>query len=131
MTYPQFDIDPTTGGIIDITDPKAFYPQQQDQESLLEKQLGVLEKLDPYMDEGIGDKTVQNILAQTTGQQTQSVSPFADVIANQSMYPGGLDTTPLTGTLPTNAWGRETQFTPIVRFGLPRPKKKLMKRNTY
>tara|TARA_Y100000361_G_scaffold118256_1_gene109603 strand:+ start:399 stop:3401 length:3003 start_codon:yes stop_codon:yes gene_type:complete len=131
MTYPQFDIDPSTGGIIDITDPKAFYPNKESQKDLLEDQLDVLEKLDPYMDEGISDKVVSDILSQTTGEQTDSVSPYADIVANQSMYPGGLNTTPLTQTLPTQAYGSETPFLPIVRFGLERPKRKLVKRNTY
>jgi len=133
MTYPQFDIDPSTGGIIDITDPKAFYPSKENQDDLLQQQLDVLEDLEPYMgDDGISDATVTNILNQTTGTQAETVSPYADIIANESMYPGaGLNTTPLTQTLPQQAWGAETQFTPIVRFGLPRRKKKLKKRNTY
>jgi len=131
MTYPQFDIDPSTGGIIDITDPKAFYPNKENQKDLLEDQLDVLEKLDPYMDDGISEKVVSDILSQTTGTQTESVSPYANIVANESMYPGGLNTTPLTQTLPTQAYGSETPFLPIVRFGLERPKRKLVKRNTY
>ena len=133
MTYPQFDIDPSTGGIIDITDPKAFYPSKENQDDLLEQKLGVLEELEPYMGEdGISDATTLDILNSTTGTQQTQVSPYADIIANQSMYPGGgLNTTPLTQTLPTQAYGSETPFIPIVRFGLERPKRKLVKRNTY
>ena len=83
-------------------------------------------------EDGISDKTQQYILeGATLNPEQANVSAFADIVANNSMYPGGLNTTPLTQTLPTQAYGSETSFIPVVRFGLERPKRKRVKRNTY
>ena len=45
--YPQFDIDPASGGMIDITDPKAFYadPNYQDPQSHLDNYTETIDKL--------------------------------------------------------------------------------------
>ena len=45
--YPQFDIDPASGGMINITDPKAFYadPNYQDPKTYMENYTATIDEL--------------------------------------------------------------------------------------
>jgi hypothetical protein len=72
--YPQFDIDPSTGGLINITDPKAFYAHLNKDQSEFDKKIEKLNFLDEkgwLPQDGIDDKTIQLIL-KSEGQNPQS-----------------------------------------------------------
>lgn len=46
--YPQFNIDPRTGGMIEVTDTKAFYadPNYQDPQDAVDRYTAIIDKLD-------------------------------------------------------------------------------------
>jgi hypothetical protein len=72
--YPQFDIDPSTGGLINITDPKAFYAHLNKDQSEFDRKLTKLNKLDEkgwLPQDGIDDKTIQ-LLLKSEGQNPKS-----------------------------------------------------------
>ena len=73
--YPQFDIDPSTGGLINITDPKAFYAHLNKDQSEFDKRLNKLKKLDEKGwlgdDFELDDKAMQ-LLLKSEGQNPSS-----------------------------------------------------------
>jgi hypothetical protein len=72
--YPQFDIDPSTGGLINITDPKAFYAHLNKDQSQFDKKLEKMEILDKKeWLEHLDDKTIQYLL------KTEDQNPSSDL----------------------------------------------------
>jgi len=90
--YPQFDIDPSTGGIINITDPKAFYadPNYTDPKTAIgeyaaarDEYFKTFQTYDGFPDFEMPDNSKAG--QTTTGQQ------LTDVITNAG-YQGGART---------------------------------------
>ena len=96
--YPQFDIDPSTGGMINITDPKAFYadPNYKDPKTSLEDYKTTITELKKILPKDQWDRLPMYNIPNTTKSNTTFAQQNAPIIA--SGYPGGK----------TARWGRET-----------------------
>ncbi len=96
--YPQFDIDPSTGGMINITDPKAFYadPNYKDPKTSLEDYKNTITELKKILPEDQWDRLPMYNIPNTSKSNTTFAQQNAPIIA--SGYPGGK----------TARWGRET-----------------------
>ena len=99
--YPQFDIDPRTGGMINITDPKAFYadPNYVDPKTSLEEYKNTITELKKILPEDQWDRLPIYNVPNTGKNKSTFAQNNANAIIN-SGYQGGPN---------RSAFGRETR----------------------
>jgi hypothetical protein len=86
--YPQFDVHPEHAGMIRITDPKSFFPSDEEDQTNYDLKV---KRLEDMIDKGWitkeqGQEMIQDII--NTDLKTKKKNPYENVIMNQG-YPGG------------------------------------------
>ena len=137
--YPAFDIDPTTGGDVNILDYDMFFPTDNADQTAYNTKINRLKQLidDNIIDKATGDKLITDII--NTDLNAPKANPYENAVLNQMNYPSynqfNTNTNPLMQQLamlqqqnnnPYADGGAIGGYTPNNPFGFRRQQRKLI-----